>query len=86
MKNYTKFIFDIDYTLLIPDWSAEDDYLKEHIPVEEQEEFFKQKQDILNRYEVEFPRYDFQTLSNYFKAHGFTVSVETIKGWMEHNG
>lgn len=86
MKNYTKFIFDLDYTLLIPDWSAEDDYLRKSIPVEQQEEFFKQKQDILNRYEVEFPRYDFQTLSDYFKAHGFTVSVETIEGWMKHNG
>ncbi len=86
MKLYKKFIFDLDYTLLIPDWSKEDDYLKEHIPAEEQEEFFKQKQDILNKYELEYPKYDFKTLSDYFKSHGFTVSEETISGWMTHNG
>lgn len=28
MKDYKKYIFDLDYTLLIPDWSKEDDYFK----------------------------------------------------------
>ena len=86
MKNYKKYIFDLDYTLLIPDWSKEDDYLKKAIPIEEQEEFFKQKQPILDQYELEFPKYDFNTLSEYFKSHGFTVSEEVISGWMIHNG
>ena len=86
MKSYKKIIFDLDYTLLIPDWSHEDDYLKERIPVEEQEEFFKQKQDILNAYELREPKYDFQTLSKAFKEKGFTVSEDTISGWMIHNG
>lgn len=86
MKDYKKYIFDLDYTLLIPDWSKEDDYLRKCIPLEEQEEFFKQKQDILNKYELEYPRYDFKTLSDYFKSYGFTVSEETISGWMIHNG
>ena len=86
MKDYKKYIFDLDYTLLIPDWSKEDDYFRARIPLEEQEEFFKQKQDILNKYELEFPKYDFKTLSEYFKSYGFTVSEETIKGWMIYNG
>ena len=55
MKDYKKYIFDLDYTLLIPDWSKEDDYFRRTIPLEEQEEFFKQKQTILNKYELEFP-------------------------------
>lgn len=86
MKNYKKYIFDLDYTLLIPDWSKEDDFLRRNIPLEEQEEFFKQKQLILNKYELEFPKYDFKTLSDYFKSYGFSVSEEVIKGWMIHNG
>ena len=86
MRDYKKYIFDLDYTLLIPDWSKEDDYLKKSIPLEEQEEFFKQKQSILNKYEIEFPRYDFKTLSDFFKSYGFSVSEETISGWMIHNG
>ena len=86
MKNYKKYIFDLDYTLLIPDWSKEDDFLKKSIPLEEQDEFFKQKQSILNKYELEFPKYDFKTLSDFFKSYGFTISEETINGWMIHNG
>ena len=86
MRNYKKYIFDLDYTLLIPDWSKEDDFLKKSIPLEEQDAFFKQKQSILNKYELEFPRYDFRTLSDFFKSYGFTVSEETISGWMIHNG
>ena len=86
MKDYKKYIFDLDYTLLIPDWSKEDDFLKECIPKEQQEEFFKQKQAILNKYELEFPRYDFKTLSEFFRSYGFTVSEEAISGWMIHNG
>ncbi len=86
MKDYKRYIFDLDYTLLIPDWSKEDDFLKRSIPLEEQEDFFKQKQFILNKYELEFPRYDFKTLSDYFKNYGFNISEEVINGWMIHNG
>ena len=86
MTEYKKYIFDLDYTLLIPDWSMEDDFFRERIPLEEQEEFFKKKQDILNEYELTFPRYDFKTLSEFFKKHGFTISEEVIKEWMIYNG
>ena len=86
MKDYKKYIFDLDYTLLIPDWSKEDDYFRRTIPLEEQKEFFKQKQPILNKYELEFPKYDFKTLSEFFKSYGFTVSEAVISGWMIHNG
>jgi FMN phosphatase YigB (HAD superfamily) len=86
MKDYKKYIFDLDYTLLIPDWSKEDEYFRKVIPLEEQEEFFKQKQSILNKYELEFPKYDFKTLSDFFKSYGFTLSTNAIKGWMIYNG
>ena len=86
MKEYKKYIFDLDYTLLIPDWSKEDDFLRRSIPLQEQEEFFKQKQFILNKYELEFPKYDFKTLSDFFKSYGFTISEDVINGWMIHNG
>lgn len=86
MKNYKKYIFDLDYTLLIPDWSMEDEFLRKSIPLEEQEKFFDQKQSILNKYELEFPKYDFKTLSNFFKSYGFSMSEEIINGWMIHNG
>lgn len=86
MKNYKKYIFDIDYTILIPDWSKEDDYFKLYIPLEEQEEFFKCKQDILNKYERDFPKYNTKTLSDYFGKYGFTVTEDVINGWILYNG
>lgn len=86
MKNYKKYIFDIDYTILIPDWSKEDDYFKLYIPLEEQEEFFKCKQDILNKYERDFPKYNTKTLSDYFGKYGFTVTEDVINGCMLYNG
>ena len=85
MKDYKTYIFDQDYTILIPDWSKEDDYFRETILPEEQEEFFKQKQDIITKYELTFPKYEFNTLSNHFKNHGFNVSEEVLNGWMIHN-
>ena len=86
MKSYTKYIFDLDYTLLIPDWSKEDDYLRRRIPKEEQESFFQQKQAILNQFELQFPKYDFKTLSDFFIQPGFHVGEDVIEGWMIHNG
>ena len=86
MKNYKKYIFDLDYTLLIPDWSMEDEYFKENIPLEEQEEFFKQKQDIINVYEAEYPKYDYNSLSKHFENYGFHLSVDVIKSWVNYNG
>lgn len=85
MKTYKKYIFDIDYTILIPDWSQEDDYFRTIIKEEEQEEFFKQKQAILTKYEQSFPKYDLKALSQYFRVYGFTLSEDDIFGWMCHN-
>ena len=31
MRDYKKYIFDLDYTLLIPYWSKEDEYLRASI-------------------------------------------------------
>lgn len=86
MKNYKKYIFDLDYTLLIPDWSKDDDYLKENIPIEEQEAFFKQKRAILDEYEMKFPKYESKTLSNFFEKFGFHISEEIINGWIIYSG
>ncbi len=86
MKDYQKYIFDLDYTILTPDWSNEDTYFKEHILPNEQEEFFKQKQYILDTFEETFPKYDIKTLSKYFASFGFHISEDIILGWLIYNG
>ena len=86
MKNYKRVIFTLDNTLLIPDKSCEDEFLKTRIKKDDQEEFFNEKQDIINKYEFIFPKYDVATLSEYFGRHGFIVSEETIKDLIIYNG
>lgn len=86
MKDYQKYIFDVDYTLLIPDWSEEDNYFRKNIAIEEQEEFFKKKLDIVVKYEDTHSKYDYKVLSDYFLSYGFHLSEELIEGWMIHNG
>lgn len=84
-KDYKKFIFDLDHTLLIPDWSREDDYFRENIDLKEQEEFFKVKQHILDEYEWMFPKCEYNTLSDCFKEYGLHVSEDTLAEWMRYN-
>lgn len=83
--DYDNYIFDLDYTLLIPDWSKEDEYFEKNIQSEILNEFLEKKQGILDEYELKFPRYDFKTLSEFFKTNGFDVSEDIIEGWMIHN-
>ncbi len=40
----------------------------------------------MNKYELEFPKYDFKTLSDFFNSFGFHVSEEVINGWVINNG
>ncbi len=86
MKNYKKYIFDLDHTLLIPDFSRENEYFKKNVAAEEQEEFMKQKQDLINVYEAEYPKYDYKSLSKHFENYGFHLSVDVIKSWVNFNG
>lgn len=86
IDNYTRYIFDLDYTTLIPDWSKEDAFLEKRIPKEQHDAFFKNKQRILDLYEMTFPRYDVKTLSEFFANNGLTVSEQVIYDWMVYNG
>ena len=84
-KDYKKFIFDLDHTLLIPDWAREDDYLREKVDLKEQKEFFKVKQHILNEYEWTFPKCEYKTLSDRFKEYGFHLNEDMLAEWMKYN-
>ncbi len=83
MKDYDKYIFDIDYTILIPDWSFENDYFKKVIKPEQLESFLNKKQQIINEFENKSPKYDLQLLSRHFKSYGFDISVDLLKNWID---
>lgn len=81
-----KFIFDLDYTLLIPDWSKEDDFFKENIDSKEFDKLMEKKQKVLNEYEDTFEKYELKTLSDFYKQNGIDLSEELIEKWMLYNG
>ena len=84
MKDYKKYIFDVDYTILIPDWSLEDDYFKEHILENEQEELTKQIKELESQkaekkaeFEKDLPMLE-QEVELYLK-------INTVKRYMAHD-
>lgn len=81
-----KFIFDLDYTLFIPDWSKEDDFFKENINPQDFEKLMEKKQKVLNEYENTFPKYELKTLSDFYRQNGIDLSEELIEKWMIYNG
>lgn len=74
-----KYIFDLDYTLLIPDWSKEDDFFKENVDSNEFEKLMEKKQKVLNEYENKFKKYDTKTLSDFYNQNGIDLSEELIE-------
>lgn len=81
-----KYIFDLDYTLLIPDWSKEDDFFKENVDEAEFEKLMEKKQPILNEYESTFPKYELKTLSDFYRQNGIDLPEKLIEEWMFYNG
>lgn len=80
------FVFDLDYTLLIPDWSKEDDFFKENLSSEEFSKLMKIKQVALNEYEKTADKYDLDTLSDFYKQYEVNLPKEIIEKWMIYNG
>ncbi len=86
MKEYDKYIFDLDYTLLIPDWSLENEFLKANLNIDNIDDFLEKKDMIVNKFQDESERYDISILSSYFKSFGFDVDEKLINKWLVHNG
>lgn len=80
------FIFDLDYTLLIPDWSKEDIFFKENLPLEEFFKLMEIKQFALNEYEKVANKYELTTLSVFYKQYNVNLPKEVIEKWMIYNG
>lgn len=81
-----KFIFDLDYTLLIPDWSCEDKFFKDNLDKETYLKLKSVNQKILDEFEATYPKYDLEELSIFYKQHGIDLSTLLIEKWMTYNG
>ena len=77
-----RFIFDIDGTLLIPDWNYEKLYFDSVLEKFEFEIFYPQIPKLLEEYEKNFPRYDVGELSRFLTMKsGVLITPEIIIGW-----
>lgn len=77
-----RFIFDIDGTLLIPDWNYEELYFSSVLKKLDFEVFYPQIPKLLEEYEKKFPRYDVVELSRFLTMKsGVLITPEIIIGW-----
>lgn len=82
-----KFIFDIDGTLLEPDYSYEVEYFKSILSSSEAERFIPMISKYLAAYEATHKRYSLKKLSRYLTARSEILITEyMIKGWKEALG
>lgn len=82
-----RFIFDLDGTLLLPDYSYEKDYFKSVLSRDDAEFFIPMIPELLEDYENSYRRYDTKKLSRYLTAHsGILITDKIIRGWKEAFG
>ena len=77
-----RFIFDIDGTLLVPDWNYETEYFSSVLNSFDFDIFFPQIADLLVQYEKNFPKYDIDNLSRFLTdKSGVVITPDIINGW-----
>lgn len=79
-----RFIFDIDGTLLVPDYSYERDYFKSALSNDDAAHFIPMIGKLLSEYENSQKRYDVDTLSDYLSRKSeIDISPSIVVGWKE---
>lgn len=82
-----RFIFDIDGTLLVPDWNYEKEYFSSVLSSSQFDRFFPQIADLLLEYEKNFSKYDVDNLSRFLTdKSGVLITPNIIKGWNDALG
>ena len=77
-----RFIFDIDGTLLVPDWNYEEEYFSSVLNSSDYELFLPQIARLRESYEKKFPRYNVSDLSRFLTSEsGVMITPEIINGW-----
>ena len=77
-----RFIFDIDGTLLVPDWNYETEYFSSVFDKSDFDTLYPQIPKLLEEYEKSFPRYDVDELSRFLTMKsGVLITPDIVKGW-----
>lgn len=82
----TKFIFDLDGTLLNGDFSKEEEYFKSELTSRDSAIFIPKIVDLLEKYENKFKKYDINVLAEFltYESH-VNITPNIIKGWIDIN-
>ena len=79
-----RFIFDIDGTILKPDYSKEREFFKKELSSEEGNVFIPQISDLIKKYEETYSKYSVGLLSEFLSYNsGVEISPELIYKWRE---
>lgn len=80
----TKFIFDLDETLIKSDYSKQQEYFKAVLETEDSEIFIPQISSLLEKYESKYQKYDVNMLSEFLtNTSQVKITPDIIKGWLD---
>ena len=80
----SRFIFDLDGTLLQWDGSIQEKYFKSIYPMDDALKILENIHSCVDQYELLYEKYDVNTLSTYLtSATGVVVSDKVILGWID---
>ena len=78
----TRYIFDLDGTLLTGNFTETDQFLMETFGEEAGRKFIHDMKGVLDRYEKKFPRYDYELLSGFLSERtGLAFTPEIVREW-----
>ena len=80
-----RFIWDLYGTILDGDFSMEEKFFKDNLSEEDFLKFNKQRWDLINAYEREYPRYNKYLFSHFLSiGSGVMISPELIDKWIDY--
>lgn len=78
-----RYIFDLDGTLIVPDYSYEREYFMSVLSKDDAKRLIPMIPKLLASYEISHPRYDKELLSKYIsKTSGVLITSRIIEGWV----
>lgn len=80
------FLYDIDFTLLIPHFNEEDEFFRSIMDLESAMRFEKEREKLIYAYEREHKRYDIDSLSDWFIFNGYDLTPKLINEWIHFCG
>ena len=80
-----RFIWDLDGTILDGDFSKEEELFKANLSEEDFLKFNKERFDLINAYEREYPRYNEKLLSDFLSIKsGIEISRDLVNKWIDY--